>query len=136
MTTTFAALDGPLFFTPNVYVRFVPAVTGFGVFVFVSARSETELKLTRPTAVLLFGLGSGVVLLPVAVSLTSPVLLAVNVTMMSSRAAAGSTRSVHEIVVDVVGPIGVAGEQTGAVASAGLSVAEIALITNGVLLIT
>src|SRR5262245_15178403 len=68
------------------------------------------MKLTRPTAVLLAAFGSGVSLVTVAVSSTSVVSLATNVTLIVSRAPAGKSESLQVMVVPEVGPIGVAGQ--------------------------
>jgi len=83
LTTTPVAVDGPALLTVIVYVKFVPATTGFGSPVLLMERSAPATKLTCPVALLFAVFGSGVVLDTVAVSFMSlaPVLVKLTVTV-------------------------------------------------------
>ena len=73
--------------------------------------SPREWKLTLPVAELLPPFGSGVVLVTLAVSFIVPAVLVVKTTWVVCTAPAARVPRLQANVVDVVGPIGVAGAQ-------------------------
>src|SRR5207248_1436062 len=85
VTVVFGASDGPMFETPMVYVRSVPAVTGSGVSDLVTARSAVVVTVVVAVAELLPELGSAVDELAVAV-LASTVPPATPVPTFTTRA--------------------------------------------------
>src|SRR5690348_672412 len=66
VTVTDCASLGPLFTKLMVYVRLLPAITGSGESVFVTARSARVCTVVLAVPVLLAGVGSVVVLAAVA----------------------------------------------------------------------
>lgn len=72
LTEAVVPVLGPLFVTINVHVRFVPAFTGFGDAASVMLKSDCVEMMTSTCAELSLSLGSGVVLVIVAVVLYVP----------------------------------------------------------------
>jgi hypothetical protein len=72
LAVAFMPVLGPLFVTVIVQVRFVPAVTGFGAAASAMLKSDWIETVTSTSALLSLPLGSGVVLLTVAVVLKVP----------------------------------------------------------------
>jgi hypothetical protein len=72
LTEAAMAVLGPLFVATTVHVKFVPAVTGFGLPVTATLKSVDGATRTSTSKLLSFALGSGVALVMVAVVLNVP----------------------------------------------------------------
>ena len=100
LTEAVVPVLGPLFVTINVHVRFVPAFTGFGDAASVMLKSDCVEMMTSTCAELSLSLGSGVVLVIVAVVLYVPAgaVGAVEAVIVKDAVPGASVGAVHVTV--------------------------------------
>jgi hypothetical protein len=115
LTDAALAVLGPLFVATTVHVKFVPAVTGFGLPVTVTLKSVDGATRTSTSKLLSFALGSGVALVIVAVVLNVPDAVGgVDAVMVTVAVPGGSVATVQLTVPPLPGAGAVHNHPAGA----------------------
>jgi len=115
LTDAALAALGPLFVATTVHVKFVPAVTGFGLPVTATPKSVDGATTTSTSKLLSFAFGSGVALVIVAVVLNVPEAVGgVDAVMMTVAVPGGSVGVVQLTVPPLPGAGAVHTQPAGA----------------------